>query len=179
MDGPCTFTKKIVRRSRRQKQQTRKIIWLLQKIAENIFKKSCIPSIIMFDTEALYPTAPSDDRPNKRNSCDSTGDPTTTTTHKRRGTQTKDKRPFLVSFLQSDHAVYALTNLLKVRKGTYSSRRREISFFYSFTNQTNSISYFFTHAIDPVLPGTRRLLGCDARTWKSGIILQRIHRYLI
>lgn len=33
VDGPCTFTKKIVRRSRRQKQQTGKIIWLLQKIS--------------------------------------------------------------------------------------------------------------------------------------------------
>lgn len=36
------------------------------------------------------------------------------TAHKRRGVQTKDKRPFLVSFLQSDDSTLALTNLLEV-----------------------------------------------------------------
>lgn len=50
--------------------------------------------------------------PRKRNSW--SDDSVDDTTHKRRGLQTKDYRPFLVSFLQSDHATIVLTELLKV-----------------------------------------------------------------
>jgi len=54
-------------------------------------------------------------RVNKRNSWSAEID-NNATAHKRRGIQTKDRRPFLVSFLQTEHSAIALTNLLKFCK---------------------------------------------------------------
>lgn len=54
-------------------------------------------------------------RVNKRNSWSAEIDNNATAlAHKRRGIQNKDRRPFLVSFLQTEHSAIALTNLLKV-----------------------------------------------------------------